>query len=200
MFFLPAMPLTLFLLSAWFGRLWKSLWILYWNTLWAWHIFGSLFHSPPTQFHAVYKINHWHRFFHVFAQHKLIGEIAKTQGNSQGSAPVLFANIIRILQPSQSSNEFDFSCCTVFVTKFHFCCELTRVNVLEAFLELWMSLCLYCSSRFFCSWCSKRQNPLIYHIHRMVILTIIAPSNNHTIQFNYPVEKPSYTRLLSISL
>ena len=34
----------------------------------------------------------------------------------------------------------------------------------------------------------------------MVILTIIAPSNNHTIQFDHPVEKPSYTRLLSIAL
>lgn len=51
----------------------------------------------------------------IFAQHELIGEISKTQGNSQGWAPVLFINLVRILQLSRSADhEFDLSCCVIF--------------------------------------------------------------------------------------
>ena len=34
----------------------------------------------------------------------------------------------------------------------------------------------------------------------MVVLTIIAPLNEHTVQFEQPIEKPTYIRLLSHSL
>ena len=37
----------------------------------------------------------------------------------------------------------------------------------------------------------------VYYIHRMVVLTIVAPSNDHT---EHPIEKPTYIRLLSCSL
>ena len=34
----------------------------------------------------------------------------------------------------------------------------------------------------------------------MVLLTIVTTSNPHTLYFDYPIEKPSYIRLLSVSL
>ena len=34
----------------------------------------------------------------------------------------------------------------------------------------------------------------------MVVLTIIAPSSEHTVYFDQPIPKPSYIRLLSASL
>ena len=34
----------------------------------------------------------------------------------------------------------------------------------------------------------------------MVLLTIIAPSSEHTIYFDQPIRKPSYLRLLGCSL
>ena len=34
----------------------------------------------------------------------------------------------------------------------------------------------------------------------MVVLTIVAPSNPHTIYFDQPLRKPSYIRLISCSL
>ena len=34
----------------------------------------------------------------------------------------------------------------------------------------------------------------------MVLLTIVTNSNPHTLYFDYPIEKPSYIRLLSTSL
>ena len=34
----------------------------------------------------------------------------------------------------------------------------------------------------------------------MVVLTIIAPSNEHTVYFKEPLSNPSYIRLLSASL
>ena len=37
----------------------------------------------------------------------------------------------------------------------------------------------------------------VYYIHRMVVLTIVAPSNDHT---EHPIEKPTYITLLSCSL
>ena len=49
--------------------------------------FLLLVEQPVNTCNAVCEINHWHRLFHIFLQHRLIG-VAKTQGNSQGSAPV----------------------------------------------------------------------------------------------------------------
>ena len=34
----------------------------------------------------------------------------------------------------------------------------------------------------------------------MVIPTVVAPSNNHTIYFRHPLPKPKYIRLISCSL
>ena len=34
----------------------------------------------------------------------------------------------------------------------------------------------------------------------MVVLTIVAPSNGHTVYFDQPLPKPNYVRLLSCSL
>lgn len=45
--------------------------------------FFLLVEQPVNTCNAVCDINHWHRLFHIFLQHRLIG-VAKTQGNSQG--------------------------------------------------------------------------------------------------------------------
>ena len=45
--------------------------------------FLLLVEQPVNTCNAVCDINHWHRLFHIFLQHRLIG-VAKTQGNSQG--------------------------------------------------------------------------------------------------------------------
>lgn len=34
----------------------------------------------------------------------------------------------------------------------------------------------------------------------MVVVTVVAPSNNHTVDFDQPIPKPSYIRLLSCSI
>ena len=34
----------------------------------------------------------------------------------------------------------------------------------------------------------------------MVLLTVVAPSNNHTIYIRHPLPKPNYIRLISCSL
>ena len=107
----------LFLICASFGCLWKSLGILRWNSLLAWHfMFCSRLNSPPTLATPSAKSTAGTCvLILIFAQHELIGEISKTQGNSQGWAPVLFINLVRILQLSRSADhEFDLSCCVIF--------------------------------------------------------------------------------------
>lgn len=151
----------LFLICASFGCLWKSLGILRWNSLLAWHfMFCSRLNSPPTLATPSAKSTAGTCvLILIFAQHELIGEISKTQGNSQGWAPVLFINLVRILQLLILLRYFFIS--------FHFCCELTHVNVWETFFRLCKSLFLCCSRHYFSLWCWQ---PL-YKIHWYIIYT-----------------------------
>ena len=79
-------------------------------------IFWSRLNSPPTLATLSEKSTAGTCvLIFIFTQHELIGEISKTQGNLQGWAPVLFINLVRILQPSRSADhEFDLSCCVIF--------------------------------------------------------------------------------------
>ena len=156
-FALPATLMIIYLFCAWFLCLLTYLWTLWWNTLLELRrFFCSWLNSPPTLATAICEINSWHRVLHIIAQHKLIVEISKTQGDSQGSAPVLFANLVRILQPRRAGHEFDVSCSVIFFIKFHFCCELAHVNVWVAFSKRRKSFFLCCSGRFFSLWCPRR--------------------------------------------
>ena len=44
------------------------------------------------------------------------------------------------------------------------------------------------------------KNKSIYIDSTMVILTVVAPSNNHTIYLRHPIPEPNYIRLISCSL
>ena len=119
--------------------------------------------QPANTCNAICEINSWHRVLHIIAQHKLILEISKTQGDSHGSAPVLFANLVQILQPRRAGNEFALSCFVIFFIKFHFCCELAHVSVWVAFSKRRKSFFLCCSGRFFklVVFTTTLQNPFI---------------------------------------
>ena len=80
----PAMPLPLSLSCMCLLRVCKNFSVLQGEILCGRAI---QFFPPGTTCNAVCEINRWNRLFHIFLQHQLIG-VAKTQGNSQGSAPV----------------------------------------------------------------------------------------------------------------
>ena len=68
----------------------------------------------------------------------------------------LFANLVRILQPSRPvmNSTFPVALFFSYLVKFHFCCELTYVSFWEAFLNSERAF-FGCEGRFFSLWCPQ---------------------------------------------
>lgn len=161
----------------------------------AWHIFFAPGETTRQNLQRYLRNQLLAQAFRIFAQNKLIWWISKLRATRKAR--------FQFFSPTSSgfSSHPGVAMNSTSVALFFSSNTTSVVNWLmsafaKRFLNSERAFSFAAAAAFFSLWCCQPLYKIhLYIIYKMVVLTIVAP-----VQFEHPIEKPTYIRLLSCSL